>query len=86
MTEPQIEGRMSAYSSKMQPLADRRGWACFIGTPKGHNAFYEIHEQAKASIEWYSLVLKGQRDRDHPRLRARGRTENHDGRSSGARV
>lgn len=51
--------RPSIWGSVIRPaLADRRGWACFIGTPKGHNAFYEIHEQAKASIEWYSLVLK----------------------------
>ncbi len=25
-------------------LSDRRGWAVFIGTPKGRNAFYELLE------------------------------------------
>jgi phage terminase large subunit-like protein len=26
-------------------LTDRQGWATFIGTPKGHNAFYDIYNQ-----------------------------------------
>jgi phage terminase large subunit len=28
-------------------LVDRMGWAVFIGTPKGHNAFWEIYDGAK---------------------------------------
>lgn len=39
-------------------LADRNGWAVFIGTPKGENAFYDISEIAKHSDEWFFLVLK----------------------------
>jgi phage terminase large subunit len=51
--------RPSVWGEILRPaLADRKGWAVFLGTPKGHNAFYEIHEQAEASPEWYSAVLK----------------------------
>ncbi len=34
-------------------LADRQGWAVFIGTPKGHDAFYKIYEDAKHKAEWF---------------------------------
>jgi phage terminase large subunit len=51
--------RPSVWGEILRPaLADRKGWAVFLGTPKGHNAFYDIHEQAEASPEWYSAVLK----------------------------
>jgi phage terminase large subunit len=39
-------------------LADRKGWAIFIGTPKGRNAFYDLHQAAAANDEWYSAVFK----------------------------
>jgi hypothetical protein len=39
-------------------LADRKGWAVFIGTPKGHNGFYEIREFAKSAPDWMYLELK----------------------------
>jgi hypothetical protein len=39
-------------------LADRKGWAVFIGTPKGENAFYEVCERAKASDDWFHMRLK----------------------------
>jgi len=40
-------------------LADRRGWATFIGTPKGHNTFYDIYQYATLNPnEWYSKVLR----------------------------
>lgn len=34
-------------------LSDRKGWALFIGTPDGKNAFYDICEQARKDPEWY---------------------------------
>jgi len=40
-------------------LADRGGWAAFIGTPKGHNEFHKIWERAKGAPEWFRLMLKG---------------------------
>lgn len=39
-------------------LADRRGWAAFIGTPKGHNAFYDLHRMAANEPSWFSMVLR----------------------------
>jgi hypothetical protein len=39
-------------------LADREGWAVFIGTPKGHNAFYEIFKTSQVSSSWYSASIK----------------------------
>jgi phage terminase large subunit len=48
-----------AWSEVIRPaLADREGWAVFIGTPKGQNAFYEVFERAKASDDWFDLRLK----------------------------
>lgn len=34
-------------------LADRKGWAVFIGTPKGQNAFYEMYLKAQREKSWY---------------------------------
>lgn len=49
-----------AWPEVVRPaLSDRKGWACFIGTPKGENQFYETFELAKANPkEWFSLMLK----------------------------
>ena len=40
-------------------LADRKGWAAFIGTPKGHNEFYRVWQEAADDPEWFRLMLKG---------------------------
>jgi len=51
--------RPSVWPEVIRPaLTDRKGWAVFIGTPKGNNEFYKIHQHAKMSDDWYSLVLK----------------------------
>ena len=48
-----------AWSEVIGPmLADRKGWAAFIGTPKGRNAFCEVHERALTDPEWFALMLK----------------------------
>ena len=39
-------------------LADRQGWAVFIGTPKGHNAFYDIWKTANASDNWFAASIR----------------------------
>jgi phage terminase large subunit len=47
------------WSEIIRPaLADRRGWAVFIGTPRGRNAFFELWRRAKAEEGWFSLLLK----------------------------
>ena len=44
-------------------LSDRQGGAVFLGTPAGHNHFFDLLEQAKAeeaegSDQWYHKVVK----------------------------
>jgi phage terminase large subunit len=39
-------------------LADREGWAVFIGTPKGHNGFYEIFKTATVSESWFCASIR----------------------------
>jgi phage terminase large subunit len=39
-------------------LTDRKGWATFIGTPKGHNAFYDIYNEAQKNPNWYVKTLR----------------------------
>lgn len=45
----------------IQPaLADRQGWAVFIGTPKGINLFSELYYRAldfvsRGSVDWYAM-------------------------------
>ncbi len=39
-------------------LSDRRGWATFIGTPKGRNAFFDIWDNALRSDDWFTLCLR----------------------------
>lgn len=39
-------------------LSDRKGWAMFIGTPKGQNGFYDLHTAAQSDPEWYAATFK----------------------------
>lgn len=39
-------------------LADRRGEATFIGTPKGRNAFHDVYKDSLTGEDWFSLILK----------------------------
>lgn len=48
-----------AWSEVIRPaLSDRQGWAVFIGTPKGKNAFWEIWDYAAKADDWFTLSLK----------------------------
>lgn len=51
--------RPSVWGEVIRPmLADRRGWATFIGTPKGRNEFFEIYERAGTRDGWYRVMLR----------------------------
>jgi hypothetical protein len=51
--------RPSVWGEVIRPmLMDRKGWAAFIGTPKGRNEFYRICERAKDDPEWFMLLLR----------------------------
>lgn len=48
-----------AWSEVIRPaLSDRKGWAVFIGTPKGRNSFCETYELAKTDPNWFALMLR----------------------------
>ena len=48
------------WSEVIRPaLADRSGWAVFIGTPRGRNEFYQTWMRAQADpANWFALMLK----------------------------
>lgn len=47
-----------AWPEVIRPaLSDRQGWATFIGTPKGRNAFHRIYELSRKESDWFSLRL-----------------------------
>lgn len=52
--------RPSIWGEVILPtLADRKGWAVFIGTARGRNHFWEVRSTAEANPEdWYFLELK----------------------------
>jgi hypothetical protein len=39
-------------------LADRAGWAAFIGTPKGRNAFYDVWRNSANNPDWFRVIIK----------------------------
>jgi hypothetical protein len=49
----------SLWSSVLRPaLADRGGWAVFIGTPRGKNVFWELWDEAGRRQDWFKLELR----------------------------
>ena len=47
-----------AWPEVIRPaLADRRGWAAFIGTPKGRNDFWTLWNNAQGDPDWFTLKL-----------------------------
>lgn len=50
---------LDAWPMVIRPaLSDRKGWAVFIGTPKGKNAFHDIHAHAETDPAWFSALLR----------------------------
>lgn len=51
--------RPSVWGEVIRPmLADRQGWATFIGTPKGRNEFHDIYERAGINPGWFRVMLR----------------------------
>src|SRR5215813_360345 len=47
------------WSEVIRPaLADRAGWAIFIGTPMGRNSFWTLYQQAKAAPDWRAALFR----------------------------
>ena len=49
----------SLFPEVIRPaLSDRKGWAFFIGTPRGHNSFFELYEAARTNQDWFTMIYK----------------------------
>jgi hypothetical protein len=51
----------AVWTTALRPqLSDRKGWAHFIGTPRGKNSFYDLHKYAidAKDPEWFTRVYK----------------------------
>lgn len=50
----------TAWREVIRPtLSDRLGWAVFIGTPKGRNAFYDMYQRATSGAkDWFGAMYK----------------------------
>jgi len=49
----------NVFSEVVRPaLADRRGWALFLGTPNGRNQFSQVADQATTTEGWAYLEFK----------------------------
>ncbi len=47
--------RPEAFAAVIRPaLSDRRGFAIFIGTPRGHNHFHKLYQNALRDPAWYA--------------------------------
>ena len=48
-----------AWSEVLRPaLSDRKGMAIFIGTPQGHNSFYDLYERSSELKGWHREMYK----------------------------
>jgi hypothetical protein len=51
--------RPAVWGEIIRPmLADRQGWATFIGTPKGRNEFHKLYEAAQSDRAWFSALMR----------------------------
>ena len=51
--------RPNVWGEVIRPtLTDRKGWAIFIGTPKGIDLFYEMHQIAEKESDWLSKIYR----------------------------
>lgn len=51
--------RSGVWGEVVRPaLSDRGGWGLFIGTPKGVDVFYELHQRSLVTPGWFGRVLR----------------------------
>jgi hypothetical protein len=52
-TKPDLWGKV------LRPtLSDRKGWAYFLGTPKGIDSFYGLYERAQSDPTWFAALYR----------------------------
>ena len=75
MLDEYADMRPSVWGEVIRPmLADRQGWATFIGTPKGRNEFFQIWQRAQGDPAWFSMMLKASATRLLPQRSSRRRS------------
>lgn len=53
------EMRPRVWTEVVRPaLADRQGWGLFLSTPKGHNHFYDLYQEAPALEGWHTALCR----------------------------
>lgn len=53
------EMRPRVWTEVVRPaLADRLGWALFLSTPKGHNHFYDLYQEAQTLTGWHTALYR----------------------------
>ncbi|MEG2765696.1 MAG: terminase family protein, partial [Acidaminococcaceae bacterium] len=51
--------KQGVYGEVVRPaLADRKGFAYFIGTPKGQNQFYELYQKGKTNENYFTCLYR----------------------------
>ncbi len=54
----------SLFGEVIRPaLSDRKGFAIFIGTPKGKNAFFDLYRKAQDVPNWFTAVYRASESR-----------------------
>lgn len=54
----------SLFGEVIRPaLSDRKGFAIFIGTPKGKNAFFDLYQRASEIDTWFTAIYKASETR-----------------------
>ena len=39
-------------------LSDRQGWCTYIGTPKGHDAFFDLYQRGLSDPDWFTGMFR----------------------------
>ena len=60
---PRVSSCVHKHEVVRPMLADRKGWATFIGTPKGKNEFWKIYNDAKKDPAWFHMILRASESR-----------------------
>ena len=59
--------RPQLWTEVIRPaLTDREGYAIFIGTPKGRNAFHDLYQSALANPAWFAALYRASETRVLP--------------------
>ena len=59
MLDEYAQMQPSLFTEILRPaLSDRKGWAVFLGTPKGRGLFYDLYTKACADPDWIAALYR----------------------------